>query len=111
MPLPLFTSVGKELLLFIKVLPPHSMALFDEATGLAFFPGIEPLLKVSVRLPTFMPSSCPPSFKESSVVLPHPGGQICLTFAVFPLLLPPAELLQHSATVRMEQRVNEVEAS
>lgn len=37
MPLPLFTGVGKELLLFIKVLPPQSMALFNEATELDFF--------------------------------------------------------------------------
>ena len=40
MPLPLFTGVGKELLLFIKVLPPHSIALFNEATGLTFFQGL-----------------------------------------------------------------------
>lgn len=33
MPLLLYKEVGKELLLFIKVLPPHCMALFTEATG------------------------------------------------------------------------------
>lgn len=64
MPLPLSTGRGKEPLLFIKVLPPHSMALFNEATGLAFFAGAEVVLKVSVGLPTFMLSSCPPSFQR-----------------------------------------------
>jgi len=41
MPLPLFTGVWEsQTLLFIKVLPPHSMALFNEGTRLTFFQGL-----------------------------------------------------------------------
>lgn len=39
MPLPLFTGVGKELLLFIKVFPPHSPALFNDPLVLPFSRG------------------------------------------------------------------------
>lgn len=88
----LYKKAAKELLLFIKVLPPHCMALLTEATegtSPGGFCGTCQFLYLLL---------VPSALQRAESILEGRFAQPLLSF------LSPSELLQHVATAGMKQK-------